>query len=748
MYNKIASIILNLAKVPGAGAVYVSQPNAEKEKIAGKLFLLAELGGKKSDIEKFLNFLISELEENYYSDEKILLIGKLEGLKPENIFEAALAKTNKSINEFLKDHKLKLDPALTDITLGVICGNKLHFTSFGKNRSLLIYRRQDGFEIINVETDAKISDNKNEADDKKTIKGNHLFSSIISGEVPVGSYFVFASESLPEYLSSRDLVGIITKLPPIVAAEQIKNVLAKINNYVPFLGIIIKNTTDQSGREEKESGRTPLSTHNSISSLNYTEAKTESMLSPAGLIKFSQVGKIIRSWLHPKSANKQTIDLKDNISNKLNGANFSAQNKQRKVNLLNLPSSSSFSRPHKILLKKGSRRFFGGLKQFIFFLLRLFSPSFWRNLFSNSSSWFKNLSRKKLLLFAGLILIFIAIGASIINANVKKNNKQKIESFNLAITEIEEKEALIDPYLLYDNKDSANRVLSDITNLMSNIPRDEEYQIARYNEVAARISTWEDKINGIIRVSEVKELASYPNLDIHGLTIANETIIANSNSSLYSLTLDNNESQNIEVTATSLQNGRYFIDNDTIYYRNNEQIISLNVKDKTTTTNTLANFNESETYTGFNLYNNSLYLVSQAQNQIFVYPASNLSSRKNWLKESADLSRVNDIYIDGSIYLLERDGKINKFYSGRALEYNNKALEPSTQNAQKLLGDKKYLYILADNKVIVVNKEDGKQVAQYLFNNLNISDFAISPKGDSIYLLSEGSVYNFSIVSE
>ncbi|HZJ41408.1 MAG TPA: hypothetical protein VFD51_00070, partial [Patescibacteria group bacterium] len=88
------------------------------------------------------------------------------------------------------------------------------------------------------------------------------------------------------------------------------------------------------------------------------------------------------------------------------------------------------------------------------------------------------------------------------------------------------------------------------------------------------------------------------------------------------------------------------------------------------------------------------------------------------------------------------------FYSGRALEYNNKALEPSTQNAQKLLGDKKYLYILADNKVIVVNKEDGKQVAQYLFNNLNISDFAISPKGDSIYLLSEGSVYNFSIVSE
>ena len=42
MYNKIASIILNLAKANGSGVVHVSQPDAEREKIAGKLFVLAE----------------------------------------------------------------------------------------------------------------------------------------------------------------------------------------------------------------------------------------------------------------------------------------------------------------------------------------------------------------------------------------------------------------------------------------------------------------------------------------------------------------------------------------------------------------------------------------------------------------------------------------------------------------------------------------------------------------------------------
>ena len=607
--------------------------------------------------------------------------------------------------------------------------------------------RQDGFEIINVDADAKLLEDKNEKDEKKAIKGNYLFSSVISGEVPAGSYFVFASESLPEYLSSRDLVSIITKLPPIVAAEQIKNVLAKINNYVPFLGIIIKNTTDDSGGEiSSEIERVPLTTHNSISSLNYTEARTESMLSPAGLINFSRAGKIFRSWIGPKSTNKRTVNSRDNISEKSSQSSFPVSNKDRKIKLLNLPSSSSFLRPHKVLFKKGSKHFFSGLKQTAFFLPRLFSPSFWRGFTGSISSWLKNLSKKNLILFAGLIIIVIAFSANMINSNIKRNNQRDIESFNLAVTEIQEKESLIDPYLLYDNKDSANRVLSDIKNLVSNLPREKEYQIAKYNDISERISEWEDKILGIIRVNEVTQIATLPELDLHGLTIAGNAKIANSNDSIYSLNLDNNENEDIELSASSLQNGRYN-DIDTIYFRDGDQIISLDVKDKIISANSLADFEEDEIYTGFDLFNSNLYLVSQAQNQLFVYPTPNFNSRKTWLKESADLSQVNDIYIDGSIYLLEKDGKINKFHLGRAQEYESKALEPSTTHAQKILGDDNNLYILADNKrLIVVNKEDGKQIAQYLFSNLNISDFAINSEDNSVLLLADGNIYDFKIV--
>ena len=131
----------------------------------------------------------------------------------------------------------------------------------------LIYIRQDGFEIINVETDAKLSETKANKDTKKSPSASNIFSSVISGEVPLGSYFIFASESLPEYISGLELVKIITKLPPIVAAEQIKNVLSKINNYVPFLGIIIKNTNEDPSKKIEEIPSSPKSAHNSISSL-------------------------------------------------------------------------------------------------------------------------------------------------------------------------------------------------------------------------------------------------------------------------------------------------------------------------------------------------------------------------------------------------------------------------------------------------------------------------------------------------
>ena len=746
MYNKIASIILNLAKANGSGAVHVSQPDAEREKIAGKLFVLAEIEGRKTDIDKLLDFLISELEENYYHDEKIFLIGKLDGLKVENIFEAALAKTNKSLNEFIKDHKIKLDPSATDLSVGVVCGSKIHFSSFGRNRSLLIYRRQDGFEIINVETDAKLSETKANKDTKKSPSASNIFSSVISGEVPLGSYFIFASESLPEYISGLELVKIITKLPPIVAAEQIKNVLSKINNYVPFLGIIIKNTNEDPSKKIEEIPSSPKSAHNSISSLNHTEKKTEHMLAPAGLINIANIKRNAKNLV-----SKIGIKIKSSKNSKTKtdtNKPSDYMNASKKDKLLNLPNSSSFLKPPKVFLKKSSSNLVSGLKSFASFAPRLFSASFWKGLFASLKSWFKNLNRKNALLFASLIVVLVVMTISIVNVNKQKQEKADLNNFNITLSEIKEKEVLIDSFLLYDNSDGAINVLSNIENLVAELPEKKDYQITAKAELSQRVSDLQDKILGIKRIDSLDPLANYSELELKSIIKTKDALYANSNSNIYSLALENNESEVIDTEASNISLSRLSLnaaDKEELYYLSEDKVFILDPKDNSLKTNTLANYSEDEAYSSFDIYNNWLYLSANNKNQIYRYN-TDFKARTAWFSEDVDLSSLSDIYIDGDIYTLDSSAKIGKYRRGQSIAYENKAPLPQISNARKIRGDGTSLYVLADeNRFLVFSKESGKLSSQYIFNDLNITDFSLDSENKSVLLLAGGQIYSFPL---
>jgi hypothetical protein len=127
-----------------------------------------------------------------------------------------------------------------------------------------------------------------------------------------------------------------------------------------------------------------------------------------------------------------------------------------------------------------------------------------------------------------------------------------------------------------------------------------------------------------------------------------------------------------------------------------------------------------------------------------------LSTRSEWIKEDVDVRNTVDIYIDGDIYFLEKNGAILKFRSGEKQEFAYNPLSPETNNAQKIIGSSDTLYILADNdRLISINKnkegdnDPGEKITQYLFTNLNISDITITPD-NKIYLLSDSKIYTFS----
>lgn len=752
MYNKIASIILNSAKADGLSDVFVAQPDSLKENLAGKIFVLAEISGKKTEGRKIFDFLVAALNDNYYNDDKILFRGKIEGLKIENIFEAAIAKTNKKLADFLAIEKIKINPAATNITLGVIYENNLHFAAFGRNRSLLIYRHGEEYEIINVETNAAEAPIELSATDSTVALIPKLFSSVISGEVPLNSYFIFTSEALPEYLSGREMIKIITKLPPITAAEQIKNVLTKINTYVPFLGIIIKNTTGLAGQEIKEEPEENSSAHSSISSLNYTEAKTEQMLAPAGLISFSkffkQIKKLFDNWRFLSSRqNKKYISSDDKAGNPVAAPVLNLGT----INSLNLARSDSFLIKEKIFFKKKSSWLRPFITKFFLALVGFFNPKLWLGLSSHLKSWVLGLNAKNRWLFIALSAIVLIFTASLIFTNW--NNKRQIAqtNFDNLVTAIEDKENSIDSHLLYNDDAGAGQVLVEAQALLSSLPQTADKQRAEYQRLADKLDSAATKIQKIIKIDQATKVNDLSGLGVNNLVYAGSKIYGASGQFIYDLTPNSSSSTKIEIKGGNNLSNPFYDRKNSLYYWDENFLVQYNIKTKTSNRFSV-NINQATTPTSFKIYQDKfLYIIAKTNNQIYKYIKSvgGFSVKTDWLKETLDLSQATDLFvIDGDIYVLNNNGEVLKLYINKKVDYKASAILPIMTSANKFIVGANYIYIFeaSSKRLAILSKKDGLLVNQYQVNSLvSPKDFTVDEVGKAAYFLDNEAIYKINL---
>lgn len=746
MYNKIASIILNSAKSAGLSDVFVAQPDSLKENLAGKIFVLAEIGGKKAEAKKIFDFLVSSLGYNYYNDEKILFRDKIEGLKLENIFEAALSKTNKDLADFLVAEKFKLNPAATSLTLGVVFDNKLYFSNFGHNRSVLIYQRGANYEIINVEANAAdITDNSEELEVEKA-KAPKLFSSVISGEIPLSSYFLFANEALLEYLSSKEIISIITKLPPITAAEQIKNVLNKINNYVPFLGIIVKNTVGlsiQESREELSASLLSSPAHNSLSSLNYTEQKTEQMLAPTGLISFSKISKNIQDLVA-----SQLLKFKRPPKRYPSSEVKSVQTPLDlgTVKSLNLARSDSFLKSDKIFFKQEYNFLLAGFKKLLAVLVALFGGQFWQNLGASLKNKILGLNLKNRYLFFGLGFVVIIFVVSLSLTSWNRNRQIAQDNFNSLVSQIGEKSSAISAHLLYNDEEGAEQALNEAQTLLSSLPQETKDQKAVYQRLNNQLQSEQEKLQKVVPAPALVKINDLSSFNLKNIILAAGKIFASSDQTIYSFKPGLTSYEKTEIKGVSGLKFLSFDNKDKLYYADNNQIIKFDIKTRVNApiliSGTEAVINSGQA----GIFNNSLYVLRAKENQIYKYASSGngFGAKSIWLKEAADLSSASYLAVDGDIYVLKASGQVLKFYKNKKADYKSLPISPLMTQAQKMLVSQNYIYIFepASKRLVILSRKDGSLSSQYTFTSLTAPlDFAIDESTKSVYFLDSGSLW-------
>ena len=758
MSIKIAQINLKPAKnAKTTSEIFISEPDAAKKALAGKLFILIEIENNKVNSLKIVNFLIDKINQNYYQNEKIFLKEKITSLKTEHIFESALAKTNKDFFDFIDNEKIKLTNLKINITIGIIHENMLYFANTGKNKVFLIYKKKRIKKKPETQITGNSNNSENESENEKynitnlineetKINNAKLFSNVISGQMPPNSFFLVSNEALPEYISSKQIIKIISTLPPISAVEQIKNILSKINFYVSFVGLIIKSSA--SAEKEKEKFAYPVIPGESITDLSRTEDKTENLLTPSGIIslkKWIKLPTLTAKKGKARARKEDPIILKDKIYVKKKPAQAIKKTWQAIKNIF-LYSINFFYYIFKIFTNKkkiaaSSARAKSNVKE-----KTLKAGSFLLNL---------NKKSKALLILSIIFLVIFAI--NIARIKVKTNKENLEQSYNEMASLIEKKQNQAEANLLYSNEEGAKKLFTEINDLLNAFPRETDRQKEQYAEFNEKYNLLLEKTRRISRVDDAVELANLANLNSD--VQAENIILVLSKNKIYSSDSQDKAiyimeiANNLVTTITDLKESIVALKfpaviNDNIYYFNNGGMIEFNTDEEIMNNLKITLPSNHNDFIGADTYNNKLYLLNNKNNQIYRYnkSGSSFTGAYAWIQENINLENAVDLSIDGHIYVLINNGEVLKLLRGNKIDFSLEGIDPSLKNPIKIYVSKelKYIYILekTNNRLIIYDKT-GQFLLQYKSDKFNdMKDFTVDEANKTIYLLNNTSIYS------
>ena len=151
-------------------------------------------------------------------------------------------------------------------------------------------------------------------------------------------------------------------------------------------------------------------------------------------------------------------------------------------------------------------------------------------------------------------------------------------------------------------------------------------------------------------------------------------------------------------------------------------------------------------------YLSNLYFLDKKTCEIIKYSnlgALNWGSAKKWMKDKGPCSNPKSMAVDGSVWILNKDNSILRYYSGFFEENIVLDFFPFPENITQIKTKKDipYLYLLepVKNRVIVINKK-GKIIKQFQSDKFdNLKDIDISPDGKTIYLLNNSIVYRIKM---
>ncbi len=326
---------------------------------------------------------------------------------------------------------------------------------------------------------------------------------------------------------------------------------------------------------------------------------------------------------------------------------------------------------------------------------------------------------RKIILIVGILLFTIIIIASLFAVmNQKNSNNEELFNgiYNEARAKFEEGQSLKDlnASLAQENFQQAQQILE------------------KNKDTFPEGSSEDDQIEALLE--QVNSQLSGSSSGSSSNSTSSATEVDKSESKVLSAQIDN-------------PNGTYFTQNeDFIYFLDSKGV---NKIDKGNNEKELAIDKDWETAGGIGVFGSNIYVLDKTENIFKFVPTGSDFAKSNYLTGSPDLKDSAAMGIDGSIYVLNTDGTVDKYTKGSKVDFSITGLEKPLSSPTRIVSyeDDTNLYILdKGNSRIVVLDKDGKFVKAYSSDIIkSAKDIDPQEANKAIFVLASDKIYKIAM---
>ena len=210
--------------------------------------------------------------------------------------------------------------------------------------------------------------------------------------------------------------------------------------------------------------------------------------------------------------------------------------------------------------------------------------------------------------------------------------------------------------------------------------------------------------------------------------------------------VDKSESQLLSVQIDNPESDFFTQNEDFIYFINEDGVTRLDKGNSEEEAIIDVSWEEAG---GIGVFGSNVYILDRTDNILKFVPTGSDYASSDYITDDTDITDSVAMTIDGSIYVLNSDGNIQKFTRGALDDFSITGLEKSMSTPTRIttVEDFENIYILdkGNSRIVVIDKE-GNFVKAYTADILkNARDIDPQEAEAAIFILSDEKVYKIDI---